>query len=270
MEVFIKRDDLLHPTIMGNKWRKLKYNLIEAKNQGFSSLLTFGGAFSNHIYAVASAGAEFGFETIGIIRGDELNENSNPTLKYAFSKGMKLIFVSRTDFQNKEKLALELGKNSFILPEGGTNELAIKGVKELMYEIDNQIKPNYVCVSIGTAGTFAGLLNGSRIDCKIVGFPALKGITTVNQLISPDFFENKTNYEIMLDYHFGGYGKYNNELLNFIQTFENEHHIPLEQVYNAKMFFGVLDLISKDYFPKNSKIVMVHTGGLQGKLHFKV
>lgn len=251
---------------MGNKWRKLKYNLIEAKNKGFESLLTFGGAYSNHIYAVASAGHEFGFETIGIIRGDELNENSNPTLKYAVSKGMKLIFVSRTDFLYKSKLALEFGINSYILPEGGTNELAIKGVAELMLEINNYLKPNYVCVSIGTGGTFAGLLNGSRSDCKILGFSSLKGIDTINQLISPDLFQNKSNYEIISDYHFGGYGKYNDELLKFMQYFENEHNIPLEQVYNGKMFFGVFDKIKKDFFPENSKILLVHTGGLQGIL----
>ncbi len=254
---------------MGNKWRKLKYNLIEAQKSGFETLLTFGGAYSNHIYAVAAAGEEFNFKTIGIIRGDELNSDSNETLKFAKSKGMDLVFVNRTDYQNKDILANKYGKNAYVLPEGGTNELAIRGVVELMDEIDNQIEANFVCVSIGTGGTFAGLLNSSRLDCKILGFPALKGINDINQLIPSHYFRNKSNFEIISDYHFGGYGKYDSELLNFMQTFENEHNIPLEQVYNAKVFYGVLDKIKRDYFPINSKIVVVHTGGLQGRIEFK-
>jgi 1-aminocyclopropane-1-carboxylate deaminase len=259
---------LLHPTIMGNKWRKLKYNLLEAEKKGFKSLLTFGGAYSNHIYAVAAAGKEFGFETIGIIRGDELNSESNSTLKFASSMGMKLDFVTRNEYLDKEKLALKFGQNSFILPEGGTNELAIKGVSELMQEIDNQIDANFVCASIGTGGTFAGLINGSKSECKILGFPAIKGIKNINQLIPANYFQNKTNFDIIPDYHFGGYGKYDSELINFMQAFENEHNIPLEQVYNAKLFYGVFDKINRDYFPEKSKIVMVHTGGLQGRIKY--
>jgi 1-aminocyclopropane-1-carboxylate deaminase len=262
----VKRDDLLHPTIMGNKWRKLKYNLQEAKNQEYKTLLTFGGAYSNHIYAVASAGAEFGFETIGIIRGDELNPNSNETLKYATKMGMKLIFVSRTEYLYKEKLAEKYGINSYILPQGGTNLLALKGASEVMDEIENQIKPSFVCVSIGTGGTFKGMVSARKVGLKIVGFPVLKGFV-IDSINFPEFdFLQNNNFEICTDYHFGGYGKYNNVLIDFIQTFENEHNIPLEQVYTGKMFYGVIDLINKGYFPKNSKIVLVHTGGLQGRL----
>ncbi len=268
VEVFVKRDDLLHPTIMGNKWRKLKYNLQEAKNQGFKSLLTFGGAYSNHIYAVASAGNEFGFETIGIIRGDELTSNANETLKYASKMGMKLIFVNRKDYLNKEFLALKYGENSYILPEGGTNLLALKGCTELAYEIEIQINPSHVCVALGTGGTFAGLTSANLKDTKIVGFPALKGFGIYAIKIPGFEFESLNNYEIINDYHFGGYGKYDSELMNFIQSFENEHNIPLEQVYNGKMFYGVMDLITKGFYPKNSKIVLVHTGGLQGKIKF--
>lgn len=253
---------------MGNKWRKLKYNLFEAEKQGSKTLLTFGGAFSNHVYAVAAAGEEFGFKTIGIIRGEELNSDSNATLKFASEMGMKLIFISRNEYLQKEKLALDFEQNSYIIPEGGTNILAIKGVSELMQEIDNQIDANFVCVSIGTGGTFAGLINGSNNYCKIVGFTSLKGIDNINQLIPMDYYQNKSNFEFIADYHFGGYGKYNSELLDFIQSFENEHNIQLEQVYNGKLFYGVLDKIKNNYFPENSKIVIVHTGGLQGRLKF--
>ncbi len=251
---------------MGNKWRKLKFNLQEAKSQGFKKILTFGGAYSNHIYAVASAGAEFGFDTVGIIRGDELNPNSNETLKFATKLGMELIFVNRNDYLEKEKLAIKYGTDCYILPEGGTNLLALKGCKELAFEVEKQINPTHICVSIGTGGTFAGLVSANIANINLLGFPALKGFGLASIEIPQFNFSNFSNFEIKPEYHFGGYGKHNSELLNFIQAFENQHNIPLEQVYNGKMFYGVLDLIKNDYFPQNSKIVLVHTGGLQGKI----
>lgn len=267
VEVFVKRDDLLHPTIMGNKWRKLKYNLLEAKKQDFKSLITFGGAFSNHIYAVASAGKEFGFETIGIVRGNELNSESNPTLKYASSMGMKLIFATRTEYLDKEKLAEIHGQGAYLLPEGGTNELAFKGCAEIMDELKSQVNLTHTCVAIGTGGTFAGMVSAKKNEIKIIGFPVLKGLG-IDAIDIPQFnFSEYSNFEIWPDYHFGGYGKHTKELTNFMQTFENEHNIPLEQVYTAKLFYGVYDKIKNDYFPKKSKIVMVHTGGLQGRLN---
>ncbi len=266
VEVFVKRDDLLHPTIMGNKWRKLKFNLLEAKKQGFDTLLTFGGAFSNHIYAVASAGKEFGFETIGIIRGDELNSESNATLKYASSKSMKLIFVNRKEYLEKEKLAEKYGKEAYILPEGGTNQLAINGCTEIMDELKSQINLTHACVAIGTGGTFTGMISIKKEDIKIIGVPVLKGFDIGSIQIQDFNFKVYSNFEIWPEYHFGGYGKHTKELINFMQTFQNKHNIPLEQVYTGKLFFGVLDKIKNNYFPKNSKIIMVHTGGLQGKL----
>jgi 1-aminocyclopropane-1-carboxylate deaminase len=266
VEVFVKRDDLLHPSIMGNKWRKLKYNLEEAKNQGHTTILTFGGAFSNHIYAVASAGKEFGFETIGIIRGDELDTDSNPTLKYATEMGMELIFVSRTEYLSKDFLFEKYGQNSYILPEGGTNLLALKGCKEIVHEIESQMKPSHICVAVGTGGTFAGMISARKEGIKIIGFPVLKGFGIEAIQVSGFDFSNYNNFEICSDYHFGGYGKYNKVFIDFMQTFENEHNIPLEQVYNGKVFYGVFEMIQKNYFPKESKIVVVHTGGLQGKL----
>lgn len=251
---------------MGNKWRKLKYNLLESKRQGFRTLLTFGGAYSNLIYAVASAGKEFDFETIGIIRGDELKPDSNPTLKYASEMGMHLHFVSRNDYLEKGNLIEKFGQNSYILPEGGTNLLALKGVAELLEETENQINPTHVCVSIGTGGTFAGLISAQKKNVTVVGVPVLKGFE-FNSIHIPEYtFPKNIPFEIWTDYHFGGYGKYNEALINFMQTFENEYNIPLEQVYTAKLFYGVFDKIKSGYFTEKSKIVIVHTGGLQGRI----
>jgi 1-aminocyclopropane-1-carboxylate deaminase len=257
---------LLHPTIMGNKWRKLKYNLLEAKNQGFQSLITFGGAYSNHIYAVASAGKEFGFETTGIIRGDELNVDSNPTLKYTTEMGMKLIFVSRTQYQNKITLAEKFGKNAYLIPEGGTNLLALKGCAELAQEINKQIDATHIAVAIGTGGTYAGMVSAQIPNLKVIGLPVLKGFGIDSIDILGFDFTQYQNFEICTDFHFGGYGKYNNELLHYMQNFENKYNIPLEQVYTAKLFYGIFEKIAQGYFPAHSKIVIVHTGGLQGRI----
>jgi 1-aminocyclopropane-1-carboxylate deaminase len=266
IEVFVKRDDLLHPSIMGNKWRKLKYNLREAKKLNYNSLLTFGGAYSNHIFAVASAGVEFGFETIGIIRGDELNEKSNATLAYAYKMGMKLIFVTRNEYLQKQNLINRYGNNAYILPEGGTNQLALKGCAEIIVELEKQLNPTHIALAIGTGGTFAGLVSANKKGTKIIGFPVLKGFGLEGIEIDGFDLNEYNNFEICSEYYFGGYGKYNTGLLNFMQTFENEHNIPLEQVYTGKVFFGIFDKINRGDFPKNSRIVIIHTGGLQGRL----
>jgi 1-aminocyclopropane-1-carboxylate deaminase len=259
----------VHPKIIGNKWRKLKYNLLEAKQLGHKTLVTFGGAYSNHIHAVASAGNIYGFETIGIIRGDELNENSNDTLKYASNNGMDLIFVDRKAYENKLEMAQKFGKNAFYIPEGGTNELAYQGLAELREEISHQIKATHICVAMGTGGTFGGLLLANSDNSQLIGTSVLKGYATLFDFL-PDFPKLKAqnnNYCIWTDYHFGGYGKYNQELLEFIKAFENEHNIPIEQTYTGKLIYSVFDKIKNDFFPENSIILIIHTGGLQGKLH---
>lgn len=262
----IKREDLNHPFISGNKLRKLKYNLLQAKAEKKTTLLTFGGAFSNHIAAVAYAGKEQGFKTIGIIRGDELFDKiqENPTLKFAQENGMEFEFVSRENYRLKNEISfIEKLKNKFgdfyLVPEGGTNELAVKGCEEILTEEDSVF--NYVCCAVGTGGTISGLINGALPNQKILGFPALKGDFLKDEI---RIFAKKDNWDLISDYHFGGYGKVNLELIEFINAFFEENKVPLDPIYTGKMVFGVIDLVRKNYFPSHSKILLIHTGGLQG------
>lgn len=262
----IKREDLIHPFISGNKFRKLKYNLIQAKAENKKTILTFGGAFSNHIAAVAFAGKEYGVKTIGLIRGEELLDKieENPTLKFAQENGMQFEFVSREDYRLKNEISfLENLKQKFgdfyLVPEGGTNELAIKGCEEILTAEDAVF--NYVCCAVGTGGTISGLINSAYPDQKILGFPALKGDFLKDEI---RIFAKKDNWDLISDYHFGGYGKINLELIEFINAFFEENEVPLDPIYTGKMVFGVIDLIHKNYFPAHSKILLIHTGGLQG------
>ncbi|MEN2487913.1 pyridoxal-phosphate dependent enzyme [Flavobacterium sp. B11] len=262
----IKREDLIHPFVSGNKFRKLKYNLLQAKVENKKTLLTFGGAFSNHIAAVAYAGMEQGFKTIGIIRGDELLNKieENPTLKFAQENGMQFEFVSREEYRLKneesflQKLQDKFG-DFYLVPEGGTNELAVKGCEEILTVEDAVF--NYVCCAVGTGGTISGLINNSLPNQKILGFPALKGDFLTDEI---RIFANKDNWNLVSDYHFGGYGKINLELIEFINAFFEKTKVPLDPIYTGKMVFGVIDLIGKNYFPPHSKILLIHTGGLQG------
>jgi len=268
VNLYIKRDDLIHPDITGNKWRKLKYNLIEARKTGFDTLLTFGGAFSNHICATAVAGKIFDFKTIGIIRGHELTPMSNNSLMYAKLNGMDLIFLPRLDYSFKDKITREYRKDHYVLPEGGTNELAVKGVIEMVDEIYAQINPDYICCAVGTGGTFAGVINGLRGNTKALGVLVLKDSRSlvknaITKLIStPREFElNET------DYHFGNYAKTTPELITFIKEFEQRNPtIQLEQVYTGKMMYGIYDMIQQGKFKENTNIVVVHTGGMQGRM----
>ncbi len=266
ISVEIKREDLLHPFISGNKFRKLKYNILEAQKLEKKILLTFGGAFSNHIAAVAAAGKKYGFETIGIIRGEELFDkiDTNPTLTSAQNCGMKFEFWTRTDYRNKEdeNLIADLRESYgdfYLIPEGGKNSLAVKGCEEIL--TDEDAKFGYICCAVGTGGTIAGLINSSLPHQKVLGFPAVRA-ENLGEVI--DAVVNNKRWNLICDYHFGGYAKINAQLVNFINDFKAQTAIQLDPVYTAKMVFGVVDLISKDYFPENSKILLIHTGGLQG------
>lgn len=267
IQLFIKREDFLHPIISGNKFRKLKYNIQEAKKLGHATLLTFGGAYSNHILAVAGAGDEFGFSTIGIIRGEELESkiHENPTLAKAQELGMQFHFVSRTAYRDKESSSFisylqEKWGPFYLIPEGGTNDLAIKGCEEILTSEDKSYFTHIAC-AVGTGGTISGLINSSAEKQQLIGFSSLKG-AFLSEVIRN--FVVKTNWSISDAYHFGGYGKVKDELIQFLNSFYNQTAIPLDPVYTGKMVFGVLDLIEKGYFPPNAKILMIHTGGLQG------
>lgn len=264
IEVVIKREDAIHPYISGNKFRKLKYNVQEAQRLNHDTLLTFGGAFSNHIAAVASVGQLCGLKTIGIIRGEELSEVSNPTLDYAKSCGMQLYFISRQAYQQKHttsflKTLSEKFGDFYLLPEGGTNALAVKGCEEILTKHDADY--DYICCSVGTGGTISGIINSSLPHQKVLGFPALKGDFLREEIAK---FALKSHWDLITDYHFGGYGKIPTELIRFINTFKSNYDIPLDPIYTGKLVFGVFDLIEKGYFPKGSKILVIHTGGLQG------
>ncbi|WP_417352290.1 1-aminocyclopropane-1-carboxylate deaminase/D-cysteine desulfhydrase [Flavobacterium alkalisoli] len=261
----IKREDLLHPHISGNKFRKLKYNVLEAKRQNADSLLTFGGAYSNHIAATAAAGKEYGLKTIGVIRGEELADKikSNPTLSFAKDCGMEFVFVSREDYRKKTeeefigKLREELG-DFYLVPEGGTNQLAVKGCEEILTDGDEAF--DYIACAVGTGGTISGIINTSKPHQKVLGFPALKADLSFD--IAK--FAQQDNWALITDYHFGGYAKVNEELVAFINDFYAKTSIPLDPVYTGKAVFGVIDLIERGCFPDGSRILMIHTGGLQG------
>ncbi len=265
-QLSIKPEYLSHPYISGNKYRKLKYNLIEAKKLGKRILLTFGGAYSNHIAAVASAGQAYGFKTIGIIRGEELADgfNHNPTLVHAQNCGMKFEFISRTAYRNKSDIVFlnrlkEVYGDLYIIPEGGTNSLAVKGCQEILNKEDQLF--DFICCPVGTGGTIAGLINSSLKHQKIIGFPALKG-NFLQEEISK--FAISKNWELVTDYHFGGYAKIDDELIDFINEFKGRYNVPLDPIYTGKMMFGIYDMMAKGLFPQNSKILAIHTGGLQG------
>ena len=266
ISVAIKREDLIHPIVSGNKFRKLKYNLLEAINQKKDTIVTFGGAFSNHIAAVAYAGQQNGLKTIGVIRGEELKDQNdlNPTLKFAKSCGMQFEFVSREVYRLKnEKSFLQHLKNSFgdfyLIPEGGTNSLAVKGCEEILTSQDASF--DFICCAVGTGGTISGIVNSAKPNQKILGFPALKGDFLQDEI---RIFVKNNNWELITKYHFGGYGKVSEDLISFINTFYTTTKIPLDPIYTGKMLYGVLDLIESNYFPAQSKILVIHTGGLQG------
>ncbi|WP_103072565.1 1-aminocyclopropane-1-carboxylate deaminase/D-cysteine desulfhydrase [Aquimarina sediminis] len=266
----IKREDKLHKDVSGNKFRKLKYNLLEAKRSGFKTILTFGGAFSNHIAATAAAGKIMGLQTIGVIRGDELGRNldktlsENDTLQFASKEGMRFKFISREHYRNKtsslflEELKHEFG-SCYIIPEGGTNPLAIKGCEEILTPNDKSY--DIICCAVGTGGTITGIINSAEIHQTVIGFPALKGNFLTEEIKK---YTSKTNWKLIEEYHFGGYGKINQEGIEFINRFNKEQHILLDPVYTGKMIYGIFDLIQKGVFKKNTRILAIHTGGLQG------
>lgn len=275
IELWVKREDLLHPAISGNKWRKLKYNLQQAHSENKDTLLTFGGAYSNHIAATAAAGQEFGFKTIGIIRGEE-HEPLNPTLQFATACGMQLHYISREKYRLKDDAEFleELSQKynqPYLIPEGGTNTLAVKGCTEIIQDIN--IAYDYICCACGTGGTIAGIIAGLDGGKQVLGFPALKGGAFLQQEIEALILKYNgkkySNWQLLTDYHFGGYAKVKPELLDFIHTFQKQHSIPLEPIYTGKMFFGLFDLIKQGYFKSGSRIVAIHTGGLQGNAGFK-
>lgn len=267
--ITVKRVDRVHTTISGNKFYKLKYNLMQAKQQGFNQILSFGGAYSNHIFAIAHACNAYGFDSIGIIRGQELaSKPLNHTLQTAQSLGMQLDFISRSDYRNKhtsEFLAQLKAQypNAYIIPEGGTNQLAVKGCSEILSKEDTQ-NFDVIVLAVGTGGTIAGIMNtciSDNSNQQVIGFSALNSdyqADDINKLIS----NNYNNWQLYKDDVFGGYGKYNDELLAFIESIKQQASIPLEPIYTGKAMYRLQQLLKQGEF-ESKRILFIHTGGLQ-------
>ncbi len=272
VRLFVLRLDLNHPLISGNKLVKLKYNIEEAIHQGKQTILTFGGAFSNHIAATAAAGKECGFKTIGVIRGEEYAE-LNPTLAFAKECGMTLHYVSREAYKTKTSHEFIAGLHQlfhdfYLVPEGGANELGIKGCTEITKNI--HIDFDMVCCSCGTGATLSGIVQSLKNNEKAIGFQVLKGEnylkTEVDSWLKRLNAPITDNFRIEESYHFGGYAKVNKELFEFVEWFKNENCIPLDYVYEGKMMYGIYDMIKKGQFESGKTIVAIHCGGLQGNL----
>jgi 1-aminocyclopropane-1-carboxylate deaminase len=266
LRLLLKRDDLIHPELPGNKWRKLKYNLVRAGEQRSTTLLTFGGAYSNHIRATAAAGLYFGFDTIGVIRGEE-HLPLNPTLEYAVSRRMRLTYLDRSTYRHKhspemvDRLRREFGEFS-LLPEGGSNELAVRGCAELPAEIPEPY--DIICCPVGTGGTLAGIAGGLAAGQRAIGFSALKG----GEFLKPDverlqrsaFGSASENWHIEYGFHFGGYAKRNAELDFFVADWADRHGSALDRIYVAKMMYGIATLAEAGSFAPGTTIVAVVTG----------
>ncbi len=267
IEVWIKRDDLIHPYVMGNKWRKLKLNILHAKDNDHKGLVTFGGAYSNHIAATAAACAENGLSSVGIIRGEELTAESNSTLNTAHEQGMKLEFVTRSRYK---ALTQDIGQirsdypNYHIVPEGGSNHLAIEGCQDIVNEIS--VPFDHIVTSVATGGTMAGLIKALKGQSNVIGILALKGegFHESFHLFLHQHDIHDENYMLSNDWHWGGYAKVPDELIDFINSTKNKIDILFDPIYTAKMYYAVLGLIKDNYFKRGSRIVLLHTGGLQG------
>ena len=263
VSLYLKRIDLVHSSLSGNKWYKLKYNIEEAVRLKKSTILTFGGAFSNHILATSYAARKKGLNSIGIIRGEE-RLPLNSTLDFALKQGMVLHYISRSDYRLKNtSIFLQNLKDIFgefyHIPEGGSNKLAVKGAREIISNSDDH---DYICCPVGTGGTIKGIIQASTIKQQIIGFLAVKYYDQIYSSINRSI--EKQNWSLINNYLFGGYARHNQDLINFIINFNKRNQIPLDAIYTGKMLFGVFDLIAKDYFPIGSKILAIHTGGLQG------
>lgn len=273
VQMSVLRLDKIHPVISGNKWFKLKYYLQHAKAKGFDTILSFGGAFSNHIAATAFAASVHQFKSVGIIRGEEPEAWSH-TLQKAKANGMQLHFVSRESYKvlkrAGENLLLKQFSDSYVIPEGGYGELGVKGAMDILNILDTSSFTHIICAA-GTGTTIAGIVNGALPHQQVIGISAMKHNTglmaEISELLKTDHLP--ADFTLNHDYHFGGYAKHTPELLCWMNDFFSASHIPLDFVYTAKAMFGAMDMIDKGCFPPGSNILTIHTGGLQGNLSTK-
>ncbi len=270
VELWLKRDDLLHPIISGNKWRKLKYCLHHALALKKTTLISMGGAYSNHLHALAFVGKTLSLQTKAFIRGEQPAQ-LNPTLRDLVENGMELEFISRSAYRQLRNFKAwdalpDLKSDAYWIPEGGATELALIGVGEILAEINQDY--NVLCTACGTATTLAGLIKAAPKEKQLLGFAALKGADFLNTDVHA-LLKNQSglakNWQLKLDAHCGGFGKTTPALLDFIRDFEQRQQIPLEPIYTGKMLFALYGLIAEGFFPAGQKIIALHTGGLQGK-----
>ena len=264
LKLFLKRDDQIHSEISGNKWRKLYLNLVEAKNQKKETILTYGGAFSNHIYATAAACKLFGFNSIGIIRG-EYEDPENSTINFAKSQGMEIVRISKAIYgSDKEVIAMQY-PNAYVIPEGGNNEQGRLGMKFLAEEINQSFQHEkcLIVLPIGTGCTMTGLIQSLNPNFSVLGINVLRNISIDKEIFNL-IGDTKVQYDINHDYHFGAYAKTTPELIKFINQFFDQYNINLDPIYTAKSMYAIFDLMSRDKFPEGKKIIAIHTGGLQG------
>ncbi|OCA63148.1 1-aminocyclopropane-1-carboxylate deaminase [Aeromonas piscicola] len=269
--LWCKRDDLIHPTISGNKWRKLKYQLQHAQEQGIGHLISFGGAYSNHIHALAAAGCQSGLNTTGIIRG-EPDAASNSTLSAAKDWGMDLIFVDRQSYRRRQDpdwLAQFAAPDTLIVPEGGSSPLAIPGVAELVGEVP--FSPDLWVLPCASGGTLAGLIAGKREQERILAIAVLKGANFIADEVRRLHPAAATTpgWQIAQDHHDGGYAKFSPALWQWVQAFSAETGLPLEPIYSGKAMWGLFRELAAGHIPRGSKIVFIHTGGMQGLMGLK-
>ncbi|SDE30393.1 1-aminocyclopropane-1-carboxylate deaminase/D-cysteine desulfhydrase [Riemerella columbipharyngis] len=265
IEIFIKREDLIDPDISGNKFWKLLHNIKNylGTHPKEPFIITYGGAFSNHIAATAVLGKKLNIKTLGIIRGEELNRkwHLNPTLKKANENKMDFRFVDRESYRDKHKMTLALQEefpNALIIPEGGTNHLAVEGIKGMLTSETKYF--DYLCSAVGTGGTLAGISKYAEPEQAVIGLKVVNDESLHQRILS---LSQRTNFQLE-DAHYGGYGKINDELIRFINEFRAKFGIPLDPVYTGKAMMKLMKLIDQNYFEIGSKILMFHTGGLQG------
>ena len=269
LQVFIKRDDLIHPIISGNKWRKLKYILQQAQAENKTHLVTFGGAYSNHLLATAAAAAKFGFKATGIVRGEEVK---NDTLFLCRLHGMNLIFTDREAYRDKHALFTKYfngNPDAFFIDEGGSSIAGAKGCSELVDELTEPY--DHIFCACGTGTTAAGIINGlnrNKLNTKFNAVPVFKNGDFIKEEIDK-FLTEPTEYALHTGYHFGGYGKANEDLIAFIKQFVADTGILIEPVYTGKMLYAIYDLAAKDYFKPGDKILAIHSGGIWGLLGMK-
>ena len=278
IQLFIKRDELIHPVIQGNKWRKLKHNILQAEKKHQNTLLSFGGAYSNHLHALAAAGKQLNLKTIGIIRGEKPKQ-LNPCLQDMLDCRMQLKFITRLEYKQKSSIEFinslkrEFG-DFYLIPEGGNNSAGIKGCSELLDELEDDY--DVICCEVGSGTMLSSLIqNNKKPNTKYLGFAVMKNlqldkeikeslINNTNSTAPASIAWASTEWEINHQYHFGGFAKTTPELDEFIKNFKNENNIQLEPVYSGKMLWGIIDLLRLDYFKPGTKILAIHGGGLQG------